>query len=102
TYLEIIAGAMVGSLLVAGLLSFWLQAKITRPIVDIARVAHRVKESRDLSLRAEKTSHDEIGELVDTFNDMIDEVGQRTAALERANLTLQHEMAIRQEAEDTL
>jgi signal transduction histidine kinase/CheY-like chemotaxis protein len=101
-YLQILAGAMVASLLIAALLSFWLQARVTRPIVEIAGIAHRVKERRDLTLRATKTSHDEVGDLVDTFNDMIAEVGQRTTALERANRTLQHEMAIRHEAEQAL
>ena len=101
-YLAILAAAMVIGMLVSALMSYWLQAVVTHPILSIARVAHDVKITRDLSLRAEKSSEDEIGELADTFNDMVAEVGQRTRALERANASLEQEMAIRREAEHAL
>jgi len=102
TYLAILAAAMVIGMLAAALMSYWLQAAVTEPILSIARVAHDVKASRDLSLRARKTSDDEIGELADTFNDMVEEVGQRTEALELANASLEQEMGIRREAEQAL
>ena len=101
-YLAIVGSILIVSLLVAVLLSYWLQASVTRPILAISDVAHRVKERRDFSLRVAKTTEDELGYLVDSFNDMLTEVGNRAQALETTNRSLEHEMAIRQDAERAL
>jgi len=81
----IVGAVMLLSLLIAVLLSTWLGHKLSKPIIDITDVAHRVMELRDFSVRVRKTSNDEIGYLVDTFNAMLDEVGRRAAALEEAD-----------------
>jgi signal transduction histidine kinase len=98
-YLTIIGVVMVASLAVAALLSGWLQSTITAPILEVARVSRAVIEKRDYSLRARKTTEDEIGELVDSFNAMISETGRRAAALREADkrkdeflATLAHEL----------
>jgi signal transduction histidine kinase len=101
-YLGIIGAVTALSLLVAWLVSGWLQAVVTRPILDTATVARRVVESRDFSLRAKKTTEDEIGQLVDAFNGMLAEVGRRAEALEESNRSLAHEMAERQHADTAL
>ena len=49
-----------------------------------------------------KTTHDEIGYLVDAVNDMLAEVGRRQEALEASNITLGREMAQRARVEDQL
>ncbi|MCC6533300.1 MAG: response regulator [Burkholderiales bacterium] len=82
----IIVGVVVFfSLLVAVGVSTWLGRTLSTPIRDIATAAHRVMEHRDYSVRVAKTTEDEIGYLVDTFNAMLDEVGRRAAALEEAD-----------------
>jgi signal transduction histidine kinase/ActR/RegA family two-component response regulator len=98
-YLTIIGVVMVASLALAALLSGWLQSTITGPILEVARVARDVIEKRDYSLRARKTTEDEIGELVDSFNGMIAETGRRAEALREADrrkdeflATLAHEL----------
>lgn len=101
-YVGILAGVLLLSFVVAVLMSAWLQAAITKPILAITQVAHQVMEHRDFSLRVAKTTDDEIGYLVDAFNDMLAEIGRRAAALEASNLSLQHEMAERRGAEDAL
>ncbi len=73
------------SLMVAVLLSTWLGRTLTVPVHNIANAARRVMEHRDYSVRVEKTTQDEIGYLVDTFNAMLDEVGRRSHALEEAD-----------------
>ena len=60
-YLVIVGIALVASLLVAFLMSYWLQSGVTRPILEVSDVAHRVAERKDMSLRARKTTEDEIG-----------------------------------------
>ena len=102
SYLATVGLVLVISLLVALALSSLLQNAVTRPILAIAEVAQRVKEERDFGLRARRTTDDETGELVNAFNSMLGEVGQRTAALEESNRALQREMAVRQEAEGAL
>jgi PAS domain S-box-containing protein len=101
-YLGIIGAVTAISLLVAWLISGWLQAMVTTPILDTATVARKVVESRDFSLRATKTTEDEIGQLVDAFNGMLAEVGRRAEALEESNRSLAHEMSERQHADDEL
>jgi signal transduction histidine kinase len=101
-YLGILVAAMGISMLVAFLVSMTLQAAITEPILGVTRVARVVLEKRDYSQRVVKTTHDEIGVLVDAFNEMLSEVGKRSAALEASNVTLQHEMSERRLAEEAL
>jgi signal transduction histidine kinase len=101
-YLTILAGVLLLSLAVAFIMSAWLQAAVTKPITAVTRVAHEVMERRDFSLRVQRTSDDEIGYLVDAFNDMLAEVGRRAAAIEASNQSLQYEMGERRLAEEAL
>jgi len=102
SYLAIIGMVLALSLLVAGVFSYRLQSVFTAPLLAMTEVSHRVRSKRDYSLRVTKTTQDEIGELVDTFNSMLEEVGQRTLALEESNRSLQREMLVRHEAEQAL
>jgi signal transduction histidine kinase len=101
-YFAILVAVMATSLLIATILSTWMQARVTKPILDVTAVAREVMERRDFSLRAEPTTEDEVGVLVDAFNDMLAEVGRRADALEAAYMTLQHEIAERRAAEAAL
>jgi signal transduction histidine kinase/ActR/RegA family two-component response regulator len=95
TYAAILAATLIASLVVAAIFSFRLQAALTKPILAVAGVAREVMQSRDFSLRAEKTTEDEVGVLVDAFNGMLNEIDQRRQALEQ-------EMKERSAAEEAL
>jgi signal transduction histidine kinase/ActR/RegA family two-component response regulator len=101
-YLSILGVVLIASLALTLLLSATLQRAITQPILDVTAVARQVIERRDFSLRVEKTTHDEIGYLVDAFNGMLAEVGRRAEALEASNATLSRESAERRDAEEAL
>jgi signal transduction histidine kinase len=101
-YLGILGAVLVLSLLVAFLMSTWLQKAVTQPILEITEIARQVMEKRDFSLRVRRTTEDEIGYLVDAINDMLGEVGRRQEALEASNITLGREMAERARVEDQL
>jgi signal transduction histidine kinase len=101
-FVGILAVAMAASLLVAWLISSWLQATITEPVLAVTRASREVMEHRDFNLRVAKTTDDEVGYLVDAFNDMLAEVGRRAQALESSNRELSHEMAERRAAEEAL
>jgi signal transduction histidine kinase/CheY-like chemotaxis protein len=81
----IVCGVVVVSLLLAIPVSAWLGRTISIPIRDVTAAARRVMVDRDYSIRVAKSTRDEIGYLVDTFNAMLDEVGKRSAQLEEAD-----------------
>src|SRR5258706_3048312 len=74
------------------LLSTKLQNLISRPLLEITSVARRVIDHQDYSHRAIKHSKDEVGILVDAFNQMLTQIQQREAALQAANQALQLEI----------
>ena len=98
-YLAILALVTLASLLLASLVARRLQRTVTDPIVAVADVAREVVQQRNYALRADKTTNDEVGALVDAFNDMLRELGGQAAALQTADrrkdeflATLAHEL----------
>jgi two-component system NtrC family sensor kinase len=80
-----IAGLVLAiSLLAAFGLSSWLQKLISAPILHLAQLAHAVAMDKNYSVRATKQSNDELGQLVDGFNEMLAQIQQRDAALQAA------------------
>jgi len=70
-YLVILGTVMAGALGAAVLLSAWLQRAVTEPIQGVADAARRVVDRRDFSVRAGRTTEDEIGMLADAMNRML-------------------------------
>ncbi len=101
-YLGILSVVLILSLLVAVLLSYWMRSVVIKPILALSDLTRRVMETRDFTLRARKTTSDEIGHLVDGFNGMLAEIGHRAEGLEESNRTLEREMGERREVEDAL
>jgi PAS domain S-box-containing protein len=80
-----IAGILLlASGLLAYLLSIRLQRVISHPILELARTARSVAQEKNYSVRATKRSNDEIGALIDGFNDMLRQIQERDAALQAA------------------
>ena len=67
--------------LVAYLVSLRLQRVISGPILSLAEVARAVSEKKDYSTRAPKQNNDEVGSLIDAFNEMLEQIQQRDLAL---------------------
>jgi PAS domain S-box-containing protein len=101
-YVGILLAVSSLALVISLLLSSWLQANVTRPILAVTSLARAVVERRDYSLRATKTTEDEIGYMVDAFNGMLTEIARRTEAMEASNRNLEREMAERTGAEQAL
>jgi PAS domain S-box-containing protein len=81
-YLSVLGAVMVIGLVAALLASSWLQRVVSQPMESMANVARQIVEKRDYSFRAARTTDDEIGVVVDAFNNMLDEVQSRSRALE--------------------
>jgi signal transduction histidine kinase/CheY-like chemotaxis protein len=80
-YVGILASVTAVSLLVSLLLASQLQKVISRPILHLAEVETRVSRQKDYALRAVKEADDELGVLIDGFNDMLGQVQSRDAEL---------------------
>jgi len=101
-FLLIAGGVLALSLCAALLMCVWLQSTITAPILAMRDVAQSVVEKRDFSLRARKTTNDEIGYLADAFNGMLAEIDIRTNDLERSSVSLAGEIRERETAQRAL
>ncbi len=98
-YLGIAAVVLIAAMLVAFFMVSWMQNIVTRPVLAIAEIAREVVERRDYSRRAVKMSADEVGTLVEAFNDMLAEIERRTLELEASNAKLGREVEERSRAE---
>jgi signal transduction histidine kinase len=98
-YLGIFVLVTLPSMAVAFLLASRLQRRITEPLDSVAAAAREIVAHRNYAVRAKKTSDDEIGVLVDAFNNMLEEVEARSHELREADrrkdeflATLAHEL----------
>ncbi|WP_096458546.1 PAS domain S-box protein [Sulfurifustis variabilis] len=108
-YTGILVALFLAVLTVGLLLSVWLQRLFSRPVLDLAGLMHRIGRERDYTLRAGKFADDEIGALVDGFNDMVAQIERRRLEVEQARAELESrivelnvEMAERERAEQAL
>jgi PAS domain S-box-containing protein len=88
-YGVIVVCVMAASLALTVLLSGRLRAVISGPIAHLAETAGRVAEEKDFSLRAARTGRDELGVLIDAFNDMLAQIQGRDRALQAAHDALE-------------
>ena len=75
--------------LIAFLLSSRLQKIISEPVLHLTQTAWRVSDAQDYSIRAVKTTNDELGFLIDRFNEMLARIQSRDKDLVAANEKLQ-------------
>lgn len=88
-YLWIVAAVMLSSLLLSNLLSERLQRVFAAPLINLVGVMKNVSEKRDYSLRVDRDSRDEFGELCRGFNQMIEQIEQARTELQEANEDLE-------------
>jgi len=70
------------ALALAFLLATALQRLISTPITSLATLSQQVTRDQDYSLRASRFGDDEVGHLVDSFNDMLSRIEARSLALQ--------------------
>lgn len=86
---------MIGAALAAFLLTRKLRSAISGPISHLAETVGMVAKYRDYSVRAMKESEDELGQLMDGFNGMLDQIQRKDSALEDARRMLEERVAER-------
>ncbi|HUE35854.1 MAG TPA: ATP-binding protein [Candidatus Acidoferrum sp.] len=97
-YGELLGVFIVASLLATFLLASRLQRVISRPIFHLAQTAKVVSTQKNYAVRAIKESNDELGRLIDDFNEMLSQIQERDAALHQANDAL--EQRVRERTRD--
>jgi signal transduction histidine kinase/ActR/RegA family two-component response regulator len=112
-YASLVALVSVISFLLSLALSSRMQSAISGPILRLAQAARRVSHDRDFAVRAAPEGRDEVGELIDTFNDMLSRLQARDAEVQEARSSLerrveerthdlQHELQERRRTEQEL
>ncbi|MBL6750037.1 MAG: response regulator [Nevskia sp.] len=76
-YGEITAAVIALSLLLAFVLSRFLQQQIAHPILRLAQAAKSVSEDGDYSVRVETLGRDEVSQLTGAFNQMLAQIQQQ-------------------------
>ena len=94
-FLEIDSLVLLASLAVAFLLSTRLQRVVSGPIQELADTALSVSTQENYSIRATKRGNDEIGLLIDQFNNMLGRIQQRDTALQDAHNKLEERVVER-------
>ena len=72
---------IVLALVTAYFIASKLQALISRPILSLAETAKVVTDKKDYGIRAVKQSEDEVGMLIDSFNEMLTQIQLRDDAV---------------------
>ncbi|MBN1116319.1 MAG: PAS domain S-box protein [Bacteroidales bacterium] len=75
-------------LCVSFFLALYFQKYISQPIQDLATLASQVSKNRDYSLRIVKHSNDEVGTLVENFNNMLTTIGMQQKENEEAAIAV--------------
>jgi signal transduction histidine kinase len=91
----IFASVLLLSLLISLAISTRLQRGITRPILGLAETARQITLEKNYSVRASGGSQDEIGALVEAFNEMLEEIRQQEADLRAGRDRLEQRVAER-------
>ena len=80
-YARTVAVVLVVSLFAAFVLSSRLQGLVSRPLLNLLALETRVSREKDYSVRAVKEANDELGLLIDGFNEMLIQIQSRDAEL---------------------
>jgi len=83
------------SILITFVISSRLVGLITQPILHLAEVASKVSAQKNYALRAVSNGRDEVGKLVEAFNQMLTGIQERDAALQGSRDQLELRVQLR-------
>jgi two-component system, sensor histidine kinase len=90
------------SLVVAGAVAMALQARVSTPILAIARVAERIAQTHRFSDRVVVASSDELGVLAESLNVMLGEIERRDTVMAQQRRQLEEEVEERSRVNNEL
>lgn len=77
------------AILIAGMLSSRLKNLVTLPLLRLVSATRAISSSKDYAMRVAETSRDEIGQLIQGFNGMLDQIQLRDGELRTAHSQLE-------------
>ena len=77
------AGLILMVFLIAAMMAVRMQRSISKPILNLTEAARNVTHTKNFESRIMKTNNDEIGILVDSFNDMLSNIQSREEILNK-------------------
>jgi two-component system, sensor histidine kinase and response regulator len=95
--LGVIGAAMGGSLVVAMLMASRFKKSIADPVAKLINAAQKVSATQNYNLRISHERNDELGTLIDSFNDMMAQIEGRGAALTHHRDELERQVSVRTE-----
>jgi signal transduction histidine kinase/CheY-like chemotaxis protein len=96
-FLGVVLLVIIGASFLAVVLSSRLQRPILEPIAHLAAVARLVSAGKSYGARAVKRCDDDLGQLTDTFNQMLEEIQHRDEELLQNHHRLEKTVAARTE-----
>ncbi|HEX9002624.1 MAG TPA: response regulator [Blastocatellia bacterium] len=94
-YAWIVAVIMLASLCAAYLLASKLQRVISGPIIHLAHTAKVVSVEKNYALRATRDGRDELGVLIDSFNEMLVQIQAGNQELQQHREHLEEQVSLR-------
>jgi len=94
-YITILGIIIAASLCVSLVLSSRLQRVISGPILELAKIAKAVSIEKNYAVRAAKRGDDEVGILIDCFNEMLVQIQLRKLELQLHQENLEEEVTAR-------
>jgi signal transduction histidine kinase len=89
-YVVIVGVVFLLSLVAAVLMSSLIRRVVTEPILDLAKTARIVSREKTYSVRVSPSrNRDELSALIDTFNEMLEQIQERDTALQDAQGSLE-------------
>jgi signal transduction histidine kinase/DNA-binding response OmpR family regulator/HPt (histidine-containing phosphotransfer) domain-containing protein len=93
----VMAAALASAMLVAWMLARRVRRSIADPIAKLINTAQKVAASQNYTLRIAHQRNDELGALIDSFNDMLAQVEGRGQALTHHRDELERQVSVRTE-----
>lgn len=96
------AGILAAAFVASAGVGWRLQRSLTQPILELAQVARDISGSQAYGVRVARRGNDEIGTLVDDFNEMLRQIAIRDGELQAARDALSRQVLEKSHANDEL
>ena len=82
--------ALLIHLTTSTLIALWVEKSLTKPLLELVKVAEKISSKNDLFVRARKLSNDEFGKLTMVFNKMLDSIHETNEELLASNKEMEN------------
>ncbi|NOZ45380.1 MAG: response regulator [Chlorobi bacterium] len=96
-FIKIISIITAIAFIIAFILSIYMQRIISMPILNLEKIMRQISIKKDYSVRIKKKSGDEIGVMIDGFNEMLSQIETQNEALTKAKEKAEVSVKIKEE-----